>query len=210
VKREAAIFLCDRTGTMARPWAEAGYFCYCVDTQHQIRKPHIEGNIHYVWGDVRSWCPPEPVKIVFVAGFPPCTHVASSGAQDWLLKGHYLLTDSLQLWTACVQLGTWSGAPFCVENPRGTLSRHMRDPDFIIHPYEYAGYLPEATQSKEAYTKETWLWVGNGFRLPRARRVEPKRGSVILDLPPSEERADFRSETPLGFALAVFEANRPK
>lgn len=29
-----AIFLFDYTGIMARPWADAGYLCYCFDGQH--------------------------------------------------------------------------------------------------------------------------------------------------------------------------------
>ncbi|QMV32327.1 hypothetical protein T2_00010 [Ralstonia phage Elie] len=24
----------DKTGNMVKPWAEAGYLCYCVDLQH--------------------------------------------------------------------------------------------------------------------------------------------------------------------------------
>lgn len=209
-KRDTAIFLCDVTGNMARPWAEAGYTCYCVDIQHPIRIPRSEGNIHFVWGDVRSWCPPEPMNIIFVAGFPPCTHVTRSGAQDWLLKGHYLLSDSLQLWSSCMQLGAWSGARYCVENPIGAISSHMREPDFTFDPCDYAGYLPKAQQRKEAYTKNTCLWVGNGFIMPTPRRVEPVRGSALWKLGPSEERAYLRSTTPMGFARAVFEANRPR
>ena len=30
----AAIFLFDKTGNMAKPWADAGNLCYCVDIQH--------------------------------------------------------------------------------------------------------------------------------------------------------------------------------
>lgn len=38
IKRPAMISLCDVTGVMAEPWAEAGYDCYCVDVQHSIRR----------------------------------------------------------------------------------------------------------------------------------------------------------------------------
>lgn len=87
MREGAAIFLCDLTGTMARPWAAAGIECWCVDTQHSIRRERAENGINFVWGDVRSWCPPEKLEIVFVAAFPPCTHVAVSGARDFATKG---------------------------------------------------------------------------------------------------------------------------
>lgn len=139
----AAIFLCDRTGRMAEPWAEAGYVCYCVDVQHLQRVDRIVGNIHFVWGDARSWCPPANLDIAFVAGFPPCTHVAGSGARDWLKKGHHLLSDSLELWSACLHAAEWSRAPYMIENPVGAISRHMRKPDLTFDPWEFAGYLSD-------------------------------------------------------------------
>jgi hypothetical protein len=86
----AVIFLCDLTGNAARPWAEAGYDCYCVDIQHSIRKDRVEavgaGRLHFVWGDVRSWVPPRGVRPCFGVSFTPCTDVAGSGARDWPKK----------------------------------------------------------------------------------------------------------------------------
>jgi len=31
-----AVFLFDYTGIMAKPWADAGYLCYCFDGQHPL------------------------------------------------------------------------------------------------------------------------------------------------------------------------------
>lgn len=65
--KPALIFLCDKTGNMARPWAFAGFECYCIDVQHSIRSDKFEyangkdasqGSITFAWGDVRSWSPP--------------------------------------------------------------------------------------------------------------------------------------------------------
>jgi hypothetical protein len=42
IKKEICISLCDKTGIMMVPWAEAGYTCYCVDLQHQTRKDKIK------------------------------------------------------------------------------------------------------------------------------------------------------------------------
>lgn len=203
----AAIFLCDLTGNMARPWAEAGYDCWCVDIQHSIRRDRQDGRIRYVWGDVRSWCPPAGLDIVFVAAFPPCTDVSGSGARDWRRKGHYRLTDALELFTACEVAANWSGAPYCIENPVGALSSHMGAPDHTFHPSEYAGYADDP--AAEAYTKKTCLWSGGGFIMPDRKPVEPSLGTMMHRLPPSPDRANLRSATPTGFARATFLANAP-
>jgi hypothetical protein len=202
-----AVFLCDKTGRAAEPWAEAGIECFCVDVQHSIRRDRCAGLINFVWGDARSWTPPEGRRVVFVGAFPPCTHVAGSGARDWQKKGQYMLTDALQLFTACRLAAVWSGAPFFIENPRGALSKHMGAPDYKFDPCDYAGYL--ADPDAEAYTKDTHLWTGNGFVMPVKRPVPPLLGSMMHLMPPSDERADDRSVTPSGFARAVFEANCP-
>lgn len=198
------VSLCDYTGNFVKPWAEAGYECYCVDVQHSIRKERVEGNIHYVWGDVRSWAPPAREGIAFVAAFPPCTHLAVSGARDFKTKGLPLLADSLELFNACRVAAEWSGAPYFIENPVGALSSHHRKPDHIFDPCDYGGYLDPPG---DAYTKKTCLWTGGGFVMPEKRHVFPTEGSRMHFVPPGPGRADVRSATPMGFARAVFEAH---
>lgn len=209
---QAAIFLCDETGNMARPWADAGVVCYCIDTEHSIRRPRNDGNINYVWGDVRSWRPPAGLDIIFVGAFPPCTHVAVSGARDYPIKGGVMLRDALETFEAARMAAAWSGAPYCVENPIGVLSSvpHIGKPDFYFDPCDFAGYLPKADRASEAYTKKTCLWTGGGFRMPKARPVEPVDGSKMWRMTPGPDRAALRSVTPNGFARAVFLANKPK
>ena len=204
-----AIFLCDLTGNMAKPWAEAGIRCICVDTQHSIRRDRVEGNIHYVWGDVRSWTPPAGVRPIFVGAFTPCTHVAGSGARDFKKKRGYLLRDAIEMFEAGRQAAAWSGAPYFCENSVGLLSSlpHIGTPDHYFDPCDYTGWCAE-----DNYTKKTCLWVGNGFVMP-----EPFRDTSlgppddrIHKATPSPERENFRSATPMGFARATFHANRPE
>lgn len=203
-----AIFLCDETGIMARPWAEAGYECWCVDIQHSIRRERIEGNIHFAWGDARTWTPPAGRRIAFVAAFPPCTHVTVAGARDFATKRGQMLRDALETFEACRQAAAWSGAPYMIENPVGVLSSipHIGKPDHYFHPCDYTAYEPA-----DNYTKKTCLWTGNGFVMPAPARAEglPPPDDRIHKCPPSADRADIRSATPLGFARAVFAANRP-
>lgn len=198
------IFLCGRTGTAAKPWADAGYECWCVDIQHSIRRERVEGLIHYVWGDVRSWLPPAR-PIAFMGCFPPCTHVAGSGARDFKTKGPMMLADALAIFAACQLACGYSQAPYFIENPVGVLSSHVRKPDFIFDPCDYAR-LADAP-ADEAYTKSTCLWTGGGFIMPELHSLMPTLGSKMHLMPPSDDRANLRSATPSGFARAVFQAN---
>lgn len=199
-----ALFLCDLTGRMAEPWAAAGYECICVDTQHSIRRDHERNGIRFVWGDVRYWWP-DSMDFAFVAAFPPCTHLAGSGARDWAKKGLTLLIDGLTLVEACRRICEATGAPYLIENPVGRLSSCWRKPDHYFHPYEYAGYLDDV--QAENTSKRTCLWTGNGFVMPEKRPAPAPHRQDCWMASPVDDRADLRSATPKGFARAVFEAN---
>lgn len=208
--------MCDKSGVMARPWAEAGCICICIDIQNSIRatrarKWKVEkieggGEIHYMWGDARSWKPSmfdkeffQKYRIVFVSCFPTCTNLAGSGAQDWELKGIAMLTDGLMLFNSCEQIADWSGAPYSIENPVGVIPKHHRKPDYYFHPW-YWGDL---------YSKKTCLWTGNGFVMPQADFITRPEGvtqKIWLESP-GAERQNIRSETPEGFSKAVFNSN---
>lgn len=202
-----AIFLCDESGIMAAPWADAGVECYCVDTEHSIRRERVEGLIHYVWGDARSWTPPAGRQIVFVAAFPPCTHVTVAGARDFSTKGPMMLRDALETFDTCRHAAAWSGAPYLIENPVGVLSSipHIGKPDFYFHPWQYTGF-----ELEDNYSKKTCLWTGNGFVMPAPLMVVGlgKPDDRIHKASPGADRATIRSKTPAGFARAVFAANQ--
>jgi hypothetical protein len=206
MNQRAVISLCDYSGSMVKPWADAGYECWCFDIQHSIRVPRQEGNIHYVWGDARTVRRPTDKDIAIVFAFPPCTHVASSGARDFATKGGQMLRDALETFEACRQAASWTGAPYMLENPVGVLSSipHIGKPDFYFHPWEYTGYCAD-----DNYTKKTGVWTGNGFIMPMRFIAEGlgKPDDRIHKAPPSDDRGDVRSVTPAGFARAVFHAN---
>lgn len=202
--RGLVISLFDLTGVMVRPWAEAGYLCYCVDRQHPPGESHT-GNVIRVGADVREWLPPY-AKVAILFAFPPCTHVAVSGARWFRDKGLGRLIESLACFDAAVRLAEWTRAPYLIENPVSTVSTYWRPPDHTFDPCDYGGYLDPPG---DAYTKKTCLWTGNGFRMPIPNRVEPEPGSRTLRFSPGPDRANLRSVTPAGFAQAVFVANHP-
>ena len=199
------VSLCDFTGNMVKPWAEAGFQCYCVDIQHPGEWVEIAPNITGIGEDVLQWMPGRiGIKPAIVFAFPPCTHLAVSGARWWKDKGLKGLIEGLTLVERCRELCESFGCPWMLENPVGSLSKYWREPDAAFDPYEYGGYLdPEG----DHYTKRTCLWFGNGFRMPEPRPVFPNLGSKMHRVGPSADRANIRSETPMGFARAVFEAN---
>jgi len=196
--KKCIVSLCDRSGIMVKPWAKAGWECYCVDTAHSIRADRLEGNTTYCWGDVRSWTPPGGRQVAMLFGFPPCTDLASSGARDFKKKSWPLLRDGMDLFWACLQAGKWAGCPYMVENPVGRIAGIHEPATYTFDPCDYG----------DPYTKKTCLWTGGGFVMPPKNRVEPVEGSKILDYGPSEDRQAKRSETPAGFARAVYESNK--
>jgi hypothetical protein len=189
---DAAIFLCDLSGNMAKPWAEAGYQCFCVDTKHTIRKDRVEGNVHYVWGDVRSWTVPPGYRPIFGAAFTPCTDVAGSGSRDWKKKRGYLLRDALEMFESARQCFEWARIPYMLENSVGFLSSvpHIGKPDYYFHPWHYTAF-----ERGDHYTKKTCIWAGGGFIMPPMAPdpalVCVKPDDRIHKAPPADDRLTF-------------------
>jgi hypothetical protein len=206
--------LCDYTGNMVLPWAEAGYDCWCVDT----RNPDERGadGIMRLRMDVRNFAQNWKWRMqppVMVFAFPPCTNLAVSGALHFKRKGMRTVIEALEIVESCRQICEDSGSPWMLENPVSTLSTYWREPDYIFDPYEFATYFGGENDN---YTKRTCLWTGGGFVLPEKRPnvsmplfgIEAEEpDDRIHKCPPSEERANIRSATPMGFSRAVFEAN---
>ena len=197
MSKPLVVSLCDKTGNMVRPWAEAGYECLCIDIEHSIRRDVTKGNVTYRWGDVRSITPADLGQPRIVFAFPPCTHLAVSGARDFQRKGLRGLIDALELVESCRKLCEWFGCPWMLENPVSRLSSSWRQPDHTFNPCDYG----------DPYTKRTCLWTGGGFIMPPKNPVPATEGSMMHRMAPSDDRASLRSATPMGFARAVYVAN---
>lgn len=223
---------------MVEPWRDAGYECICVDIQHPKEGREANG-ISYINLDLShdsdAW---ETLVLslqgqeVFIMGFPPCTHLAASGAMHWkrkLLNDPEIQEKAAECARKIEKLANKLKAPFMVENPRGALSRLWRRQNYEFDPCDYGGYLPPTPHplypdhipAQDAYRKRTCIWSGNGFVMPPTRRVEPEfflyrdsDGTIKkLSKPVAKLGGDslktknIRSATPRGFALAVYYAN---
>lgn len=208
--RDTILCLCDITGYMAEPWVTFGYNALLVDPQHWN---YGEGAWLKFPGSILEAMPLISLllpRLAFVAGFPPCTDVAASGARWWDDKRRadpYFQARATGIAEQCRTIGELSGAPWIFENPIGAFGDIFGPPAHIFDPFDYAGYC-EADQ----YSKKTCLWTGGGFVMPppapRGSLGEPDER--IHKASENEERANFRSATPRGFANAVFLYNCPE
>jgi len=81
-------------------------------------------------------------------GFPPCTHLAVSGAKHFKKKQDGRQQKAVSFFMLLIN------APIekiCIENPVGIMSTLYRQPDQIIQPYYFG----------DPYQKTTCLWLKN-------------------------------------------------
>jgi site-specific DNA-cytosine methylase len=154
---------------------------------------HIEGDVTHVLN--QDWD--------IIISFPPCTHLAVSGARWFEQKRK----DGRQ------QQGIDFFMMFihadcdliAVENPVSIMSSVYRKPDQIIQPFEYG----------DPYPKSTCLWlkglpllvptniVDKGERVTYASGKSVSKWSHDMFNLPAKDRSVVRSKTPLGIAKAM-------
>lgn len=213
MSRPVVISLCDLTGNFTQPWVDAGYDAILVDPQHG--KSTSDGRVTKLAMTVDEALPHlgnviRQSRVSFVAGFPPCTDMAVSGARWFESKRKadpMFQAKAVSVAEQCRAIGHLSGAPWLVENPVSVLARVFGKASHTFHPSDFTAFEPA-----DNYTKKTCLWTGGGFVMPEPRR-DASLGAPdnrIHFASPGPERANFRSATPMGFARAVFEANRAR
>lgn len=124
-----------------------------------------------------------------VIAFPPCTHIAVSGAR-WFKEKR---KDGRQ--QAAVNFFmefTKLTCNWAIENPIGIMSTIYRKPDQIIQPWQFG----------HGETKATCLWL-NGLLLLCPTNVVGGRMNRIWKMPPSKDRTKLRSKTFIGVARAM-------
>jgi hypothetical protein len=216
VRKLAYIGMYEESGILAEEFAKLGYHCFCLDndfTEAGYRSP--SPRIEYITIDLsdREETDKFMLKVLknydiaFLAGFPPCTDLASSGAGHWAKKAKKnpdFQKDAMDLVFTVPELGELLGCPWFLENPIGKVSTFWRKPDFKFHPFQYSGFHED-----DCYSKTTCLWTGNGFVMPKEFIADscdvPKSGFV--ENKAKKHRRRMRSKTPKGFSKAVALAN---
>ena len=126
-----------------------------------------------------------------VIAFPPCTHLAVSGARYFeQKKKDGRQTQAIRFFQVFAQLKL----PYAIENPIGIMSSVWRKPDQIIQPWMFG----------HGETKATCLWLN---KLPKLKptNIVSGREQRIWKMPPSKDRAKLRSKTYEGVAQAMAE-----
>jgi hypothetical protein len=94
---------------MVQPWIEAGYEAITVDLQES---PTANPARHHFVADVTKWRYPLRFgRPAIVFAFPPCTHLAVSGARWFAGKGMGALIEGLSIVDACRDICESCGAP---------------------------------------------------------------------------------------------------
>jgi hypothetical protein len=216
-----AVSLFDVSGTVLKPWADAGYECHTIDIQHPSDDSlRLDGMRCHNW-DLSTYPKNKLLKlmesdeIAFLACHPPCTSLAVSGSRWMAGKGLRVLQEAIGFFATSTETAELLGCPYYIENPVSTIASYWRPSDFNFNPCDYSGYADDPIS--EDFTKRTHLWVGGGFVMPPRKRMDDMFD--MMDMPdnkyihhqaPGPERANIRSKSPEGWSRAVFEANHVK
>ena len=132
---------------------------------------HIKGDVLEIIND--TWD--------MMIAFPPCTHLAVSGARHFAEK----IKDGRQQQGIdfFMQMINAPIPKIAVENPIGIMSTKYRKPNQIIHPYHFG----------DPYSKATCLWLKNLPNLLYNKKLEniKQKELVFEELPNEVEKGEF-------------------
>ncbi len=185
------LIACEESGIVRESFKKLGHdawSCDLLDTA--IPGNHIKADIIDVLYKDDIFFKGVPKSWDLMIAFPPCTHLAVSGARWFKYKGveqHNALSFVKSLMDAPVN-------KICIENPISIISTKIRKPDQIIQPYMFG----------HGETKRTCLWLKN-LPLLKPTNMVSGREARIHKMQPSKDRAKLRSRTYLGIAKAMAE-----
>lgn len=132
------------------------------------------------------------MKWDMILAFPPCTHLAVSGAKHFEEKRQ----DGRQQAAInfFMQFANADCSKIAIENPVGIMSTYYRKHDQIIQPWQFG----------HGETKKTCLWL-KGLPPLVPTEIVDGREQRIWKMPPSKDRAKMRSKTFRGIARAMAE-----
>lgn len=175
------LIACETSGRVRDAFITAGHDAVSCDVlPTDSPGPHIEGDVLPHLGD--GWD--------MIVAFPPCTHLAVSGARHFAAKR----ADGRQAEGVAFFLAIAAApvARLAIENPVGIMSSLYRKPDQVIQPWQFG----------HGETKATCLWL-RGLPPLVPTDVVPGREARIHRMPPSPDRWKQRSATYPGIAAAM-------
>jgi len=185
MKDKLVLIACEESQAVTMAFREKGikaFSCDILPCSGGHPEWHIQGDVTQIL--VKGWD--------MIIAFPPCTHLAVSGAR-WFAEKR---ADGRQ--QAAIDFFMLFANVDCpkvaIENPVGIMSTEWRKPDQIIQPWMFG----------HGETKATCLWL-NGLPLLKPTEIVEGREQRIWKMAPSEERSKLRSKTYTGIARAMAE-----
>lgn len=147
---------------------------------------------HPEWHIQQDVIPLLTQKWDMILAFPPCTHLAVSGAKWFAAKrADGRQQNAIDFF---MQFANSDCPRIAIENPVGIMSTVWRKPDQIIQPWQFG----------HGETKKTCLWL-KGLPPLVPTNIVDGREQRIWKMPPSEDRAKNRAKTFPGIAKAMAE-----
>lgn len=173
---------CEFSGIVRQAFRNRGHSAWSCDLLETE-----DNSPYHLRGDILNYLDEEWDLGIF---FPPCTHLAVSGARwfkDKKKEQKKALGFIKKLFAAPID-------KLVIENPISIVSTKIRKPDQIIQPWMFG----------HGETKATCLWLKNLPLLVPTKVVEGRVARVHRE-PPSPERWKNRSRTYKGIAEAMAE-----
>ena len=172
---------CEFSGIVRDAFIKRGHYAMSCDLLASEKEgPHYMGDIMNIIYD--NWD--------LMIAFPPCTHLAVSGAR-WFVNKVEEQKNALLFVKRLMDADIYK---ICIENPISIISTRIRKPDQIIQPWMFG----------HGETKKTCLWLKNLPKLTPTNIVIGREQRVFR-MPPSKNRWKERSRTYAGIAQAMSE-----
>jgi site-specific DNA-cytosine methylase len=175
------LIACEFSGVVRDAFRARGHDAISCDLlPSEMPGPHIQGDVRDVLG--AGWD--------MLIAFPPCTHLAVSGARWWVQKQQEQ-QEALEFVRLLLDAPV---EKIALENPVSIISSAIRKPDQIIQPYQFGH--PE--------TKKTCLWLKHLPPLFPTHLMAERYPRVYLE-PDRPDRWKHRARTLPGIAEAMAE-----
>lgn len=150
---------CEYSGRVSQAFRDKGHHAISCD----LRPNELTGNQFHYQGNVFDILDTDWDMLI---AFPPCTHLASSGARWFPEK----IADGRQQEAISffMKLADCGVPKIAIENPIGIMSKVYRKPDQIIQPWMFG----------DPYTKSTCLWLKNLPKLEPTNIVD--KGKIVV------------------------------
>lgn len=139
------LLACEESQAVCKEFRKLGHEAFSCDilpTSGENPEWHIQDDVLKVIKN-NNWD--------LMIAFPPCTHLAVSGARHFKKKQEDgRQQDAINFFKKLWNADQWGGINYiCIENPVGIMSSVLRPPDQYIHPYYFG----------DPFQKKTGLWL---------------------------------------------------